>query len=163
MIRRPGIGGAVIRFLLLLRQPSEQGSHIPRRHIRMDREHKGLPAHQREGDEIRHRIMREVWINRPHYRVIIRADEDCIAIGGQAMKRRGTHGAARTRDVFRHHRAAKLGLQGIRQDAAYHIGHAANAHRDDHAQRPRLGECRGRQAKRSSGEDGTTQHGGMTF
>ena len=129
----------------------------------MHREHEGLPAHQREGDEIRDGIMREVRVNRPHHRVVIGANENRVAIGGQAMKRRRAHGAARTRDIFRHDRATKLGLQGIRQDAAHHIGHAANAHRDDHAQRPRLGEGRGRQAKRSSGEDGTTQHGGKTF
>ena len=160
MIGGTGIGGAVIRFLLLLRKPGEQGSNIPRRHIRMHSQHKGLSAHQRKRDEIRNRIMRKIRINRPHYRVIIRADEDCIAIGGQAMKRRGTHGAASARDVFRHHWAAKLGLHGIRQNAPHHIGHATNTHGDDHAKRPRLGEGRGRQAKRSSGKEGTTQHGG---
>jgi hypothetical protein len=95
--------------------------------------------------------------------VVIGADENRIAIGGQAVKRRGTHGAASARDIFWHYRSAKLGLQGIRQNAAHHIRHATNAHGNDHTQGPRLGESGGGQAKCSSGKQGTTQHGGTPF
>jgi hypothetical protein len=79
------------------------------------------------------------------------------------MKRRRAHSAARAWDIFWHYRPAKLGLQRIRQDAAHHIRHAANAYGDNHAKRARLCKGRGRQTKRSSGEDGTTQHRGTTF
>jgi hypothetical protein len=107
--------------------------------------------------------MREIRIDCAHHRVIVGADENRIAIGGQAMKRRRAYGAAGAWDILRYYRAAQLGLQGIRQDAPHYIRHATNAHGDDHAQGPRLGKRRGSQAKRSSGKQGTTQHGKGTF
>jgi len=75
--------------------------------------------------------VREARIHRVHQRVVVGADVERVAIGGQALEGGRPHRAAGAIRILDHDRLAEQRRHRIRHDATHDVGGTGDRHGDD--------------------------------